>query len=127
MGAPRIPLNPIKRYNNAIIPPNNPKEVITDTSAAMKPPKPPKRLIPPDLMNDFKATVSGNGLTKLGLLEVLKQQFPKQSKDTIRETLDMIAERTGPKLAERRWVLKEGQWLPKAASCGSVGVNKWYE
>jgi len=40
----------------------------------MKPPKPPKRLIAPELMDDFKAEVEGNDLTKVGLLEILKKK-----------------------------------------------------
>ncbi len=72
----------------------------------MKPPKPPKRLIPPELLPSFKDAVVGSDLTKIGLVEMLKKQFPKQSKDVIRDTLDAVAERVGTKLAERRWVLK---------------------
>jgi len=40
----------------------------------MKPKEPPKRLIAPELMDDFKAEVEGNDLTKVGLLEILKKK-----------------------------------------------------
>ncbi len=72
----------------------------------MMPPQMPKRMVVPELMDDFKAAVVGNDLTKAGLVEVLKKKFPKQSKDTIKDTLDAIAERVGPKLIEKKWVLK---------------------
>ncbi|KAL9127467.1 MAG: hypothetical protein Q9217_003667 [Psora testacea] len=70
--------------------------------------KPNKRLIPNDLFEDFKKAVQGSDLTKVGLVEVLKKQFPKQSKDVLKDTLDLVAERVGGKLAEKRWVLREG-------------------
>lgn len=74
----------------------------------MTPPKIPKRLIAAELMDNFKTAVVGNDLTKAGLVEVLKKRFPKQSKDAIKDTLDAIAERVGPKLIEKKWVLKKG-------------------
>ena len=77
-------------------------------------------------MDDFKVAVQGNDLTKVGLLEILKKKyvlllslkikphadelfrFPKQPKDAIKDTLEMIAERVGPKTAEKKWMLKSG-------------------
>lgn len=35
-------------------------------------------------------------------------RFPKQPKDIIRDTLDLVAERVGPRLTEKRWVLRDG-------------------
>ncbi|MCJ1456582.1 hypothetical protein MMC28_006944 [Mycoblastus sanguinarius] len=109
MDPPRIPLNPINLQNNLLSPPNTGlKNPNPDTSTLMKPLNSPKRLIASELMDEFKVVVQGNDLTKVGLLEILKRQFPKQSKDAIRGTLDMIAERVGPKQAEKKWVLREG-------------------
>jgi chromatin assembly factor 1 subunit A len=65
----------------------------------------PVQLIPPELLPAFKAAVSGSTLTKVGLLEVLKTQFPKCKKDTIKNTVESIAERKGAKGDEKKWVL----------------------
>lgn len=72
MDPPRIPLYPVNRQNTLLPPSLAPTSL--DPSAPMKPPKPPKRLIRPELMDEFKAEVSGNDLTKLGLLEILKKK-----------------------------------------------------
>ena len=77
MEPPRIPLNPINRHNTLLGPPGavtGIKIADPDAAAPMKPPKGPKRLIPAELLEDFKKAVDGNDLTKLGLLEVLKKQ-----------------------------------------------------
>lgn len=80
MDPPRVPLNTINRTN--ILFPNSALAVNSlkahspgkDSSAAAKPHKPPKRFIPPEVMNDFKLAVQGNDLTKAGLVEILKKQ-----------------------------------------------------
>ena len=77
MEPPRIPLNPINRQNtlltsSAAVSGMKTKE--SDATAPMKPTKGPKRLIPSELLDEFKRAVDGNELTKLGLVEVLKQQ-----------------------------------------------------
>ena len=77
MEPPRIPLNPINRQNtllNSSAAVNGMKTATSDATAPMKPTKGPKRLIPPELLDEFKKAVDGNELTKLGLVEVLKQQ-----------------------------------------------------
>src|SRR6202000_2931299 len=65
----------------------------------------PVQLIPPEVLPAFKAAVSGSTLTKVGLLEVLKTQFPKCKKDAIKHTVESIAERRGAKGEEKKWVL----------------------
>ncbi|KIX92510.1 uncharacterized protein Z520_11830 [Fonsecaea multimorphosa CBS 102226] len=60
----------------------------------------PVKTISPDLMPAFREAVSGTTLTKTGLIEVLKNQFPKCAKDAIKNTLEAIAERR-----EKKWVL----------------------
>ncbi|KIW29868.1 uncharacterized protein PV07_05654 [Cladophialophora immunda] len=65
----------------------------------------PVKTISPDFLPAFRQAVSGNTLTKTGLIEVLKNQFPKCSKDAIKHTLEAIAERRGVKEAEKKWVL----------------------
>ena len=72
MEPPRIPLNPIDRQNTLL----SPSKAATSmkANAPMKPSKGPKRLIPLELLDEFKKAVDGNELTKLGLLEVLKKQ-----------------------------------------------------
>lgn len=77
MEPPRIPLNPTNRQN-ALLGPSAAtaglKDPASNATAPMKPPTGPKRLIPLELMEEFKKAVDGNELTKLGLLEVLKKQ-----------------------------------------------------
>ena len=75
MEPPRIPLNPVNRQNTLLPAPVTLKDRPSDPSATTKPSKPPPRLLPPELMEDFKRAVQGNDLTKLGLLEVLKKQY----------------------------------------------------
>ena len=72
MEPPRIPLNPIDRQNT-LLSPSKPATSIK-ANPPMKPSKGPKRLIPSELLDEFKKAVDGNELTKLGLLEVLKKQ-----------------------------------------------------
>ncbi|KAL9104582.1 MAG: hypothetical protein Q9163_000504 [Psora crenata] len=76
-------------------------------SSLNNPIKAVKRLIPNELIHDFKRAVQGSDLTKLGLVEVLKKQFPKQNKDVLKDTLDVLAERLGERQAEKKWVLRE--------------------
>lgn len=70
-------------------------------------PQGPKKLIPPEDLEAFKKAVDGSDMTKAGLVELLKKQFPKASKDAIRETLGKVAVRIGGKEADKRWVLRE--------------------
>ena len=77
MEPPRIPLNPINRQNTLLSTSGAAIGIKTagpDATGSMKPPKGPKRLIPSEHLEEFKKTVDGNELTKLGLLEVLKKQ-----------------------------------------------------
>ncbi|KAL8950380.1 MAG: hypothetical protein Q9222_003578 [Ikaeria aurantiellina] len=111
MDPPRIPLNVIHRTNQILPLPGMAHDSI-DTSPAnentisSKPFKAPTRIIPPEVLGDFKRAVEGSDLTKAGLIEVLKKQFPKQSKDAIKDTLGIIAERVGSKEKDKRWVIK---------------------
>lgn len=65
----------------------------------------PVKPIPPDVLPAFKAAISGSDLNKVALIEILKKQFPKCSKDTIKGTLENVAERRGAKEADKRWIL----------------------
>ncbi|KAF2106622.1 chromatin assembly factor 1 subunit A-domain-containing protein [Lophiotrema nucula] len=64
-----------------------------------------KRLVPQDQISAFKMAIDGSDLTKIALIEHLKKQFPKLTKDTISNTLSAVAARIGPKEVEKRWVL----------------------
>jgi chromatin assembly factor 1 subunit A len=68
-------------------------------------PNKPSKRIPDDLLPAFKAAVEGSDLNKIGLVEILKKQFPKCSKDAIKGSLEVVAERRGAKEADKRWVL----------------------
>ena len=68
-------------------------------------PNKPLKLISPDLLPAFRQAVEGSDLTKAGLIEILKKQFPKVPKDVIKDTLGAVAQRSGVKEADKRWVL----------------------
>ncbi|MCJ1258580.1 hypothetical protein MMC24_006413 [Lignoscripta atroalba] len=111
MNPPRVPLHIIDR-TNPIIPgpllfPNLHSKPSNPSSSPAKPPSLPKRIIPPDLMDDFKKAIQGSDLTKAGLVEILKKQFPKASKDAIKDTLGLVAQRVGIKEADKVWVLRD--------------------
>lgn len=65
------------------------------------------KLIDPEYMAAFKAAIAGSDLTKAGLIEILKKQFPKCSKDAIKDTIGAVAVRVGKKECEKRWELIE--------------------
>jgi chromatin assembly factor 1 subunit A len=65
----------------------------------------PNKRVPDDLLPAFKAAVEGSDLNKIGLVEILKKQFPKCSKDAIKGSLEAVAERRGVKEVDKRWVL----------------------
>jgi chromatin assembly factor 1 subunit A len=64
------------------------------------------KCVPSELIADFKAAVVGSTYTKLGLLEMLKTQFPMCTKPAIKNTLEDLAERKDQD-GEKKWVLKE--------------------
>lgn len=63
------------------------------------------KLIDSEYMPAFKQAILGSDLTKAGLIEVLKKQFPKCSKDAIKDTISVIAMRVGKKESEKKWDL----------------------
>ncbi|KAL8767923.1 MAG: hypothetical protein Q9209_005711 [Squamulea sp. 1 TL-2023] len=111
MEPPRIPLTTMNHANLPILNP-------TSSLDGLKPPpnaqiihsarlsKAPKRMVAPEVLEDFKRAVDGSDLTKAGLIEILKKQFPKQSKDAIKDTLGIVAERVGSKEKDKRWIVK---------------------
>ncbi|KAF2095944.1 hypothetical protein NA57DRAFT_59009 [Rhizodiscina lignyota] len=68
-------------------------------------PKPAKRMIPAEHLEEFKKEVEGSDLTKIALVEALKKKFPNLPKDAINNTLSTIAARVGPKEKEKKWVM----------------------
>lgn len=74
----------------------------TSTKKAAKPVK----MVPDELMTEFKAAIQGSDLNKIAIVEILKKQFSSCSKDSIKTTLDIVAERQGVKEADKRWVLR---------------------
>lgn len=101
MEPPRIPLSPINRTNALLKAP-------TTVSNTNKAPKATKRFVDPEILDEFKEAIVGSDLTKMGLCEILKKRFPKQKKDAIRDTLEAVAERVGERVADKKWVLKNG-------------------
>jgi chromatin assembly factor 1 subunit A len=62
-------------------------------------------LVPAEDLDDFKRAVEGSDMTKAGLIEVLKKQFPKIGKESIKQTLTRVAARVGDRERDKRWVL----------------------
>lgn len=62
-------------------------------------------LVPAEDLDAFKRAVEGSDMTKAGLIEVLKKQFPKIGKESIKQTLGKVAARVGDKEKDKRWVL----------------------
>ncbi|KAL8922273.1 MAG: hypothetical protein Q9208_005243 [Pyrenodesmia sp. 3 TL-2023] len=112
MDPPRIPLNNTNRTNLLLSkPPLGPdglRPPPLNTTATLQPKasQAPKRMVTPEVLDDFKRAVEGSDLTKAGLIEILKKQFPKQSKDAIKDTLGVVAERVGTREKDKRWVVR---------------------
>jgi len=83
------------------------KAVSTSTQKKASGNNKPLKIVEPEYMEDFKKAINGSDLTKAGLIEILKKQFPKCSKDAIKDTLGAVAERKGKKEADKRWHLIE--------------------
>lgn len=81
MEPPRLPLHPVNRQNTLLSPSSVSRGQNDAISDRMKPSK-PRKLIAPELMDDFKAAVQGNDLTKIGILEVLKRQYATAFRST---------------------------------------------
>lgn len=62
-------------------------------------------LVPAEDLDAFKRAVEGSDMTKAGLIEVLKKQFPKIGKESIKQTLGKVAARVGDREKDKRWVL----------------------
>jgi len=74
MNPPRLPLT--QRPVNGML--NTLNLVTTSTTAVSgsvsKPGKPPKRMVPAELLSEFKTEVEGSDLTKIALIEALKKK-----------------------------------------------------
>ncbi|RDW84539.1 hypothetical protein BP6252_02129 [Coleophoma cylindrospora] len=111
MDPPRLPLHAVKGNNlfstlsSKPVKPafSSPQPQSTPLASATA--KPHKKMITDDAMEGFKREVAGSDLSKIGLVEVLKKKFPKQTGAAIKETLETIAKRVGTKQAEKRWVI----------------------
>ena len=57
-----------------------------------------QKLIPPEMLEDFKRAIEGSDMTKAALVEQLKKRFPKIGKENIRNSLSLVAHRV--------WMLK---------------------
>lgn len=120
MQPPRIPLVAVDGNGGNIIPVSSLLHFATGNSQSENKmpnsklksysgagPGKPVKMIPTDLLPAFKDAVSGSTLTKTGLVEVLKNTFPKCSKDAIKGTLESVAVRKGAKESEKKWVLND--------------------
>ncbi|KAA6413209.1 MAG: hypothetical protein FRX48_02953 [Lasallia pustulata] len=109
MHPPRLPLHTIHPSNTVAAPSAPAASKPHPLSASSTPAKAPKPLktVAPQLMAEFKKAVQGSDLTKAGLIEILKKQFPKTSKDVIKDTLGLVAERVGSREADKRWVVRD--------------------
>jgi chromatin assembly factor 1 subunit A len=64
-------------------------------------------MLPADDIPKFKEAVQGSNLSKVGLIEVLKKQFPGRPAAAIKGTLEVLAKRVGAKEVDKRWVVVE--------------------
>ncbi|KAI9771547.1 MAG: hypothetical protein M1839_002790 [Geoglossum umbratile] len=99
MHPPRVPLQAIGRSHRGV---NGSSASQANMAAG------PAIMVAAGDMGKFKAAIQGSNLTKAGLIEVLKKQFPEIPKTAIRNTLNCIAERVGHKEVDKRWVLING-------------------
>ncbi|KAK5940917.1 hypothetical protein PMZ80_006194 [Knufia obscura] len=109
MSAPRLPLHPLSPnfvtgMKQDIGIDGKPSPLSTQKKATSTK---PLKMVEPEYMEDFKKAIEGSDLTKAGLIEILKKQFPKCSKDAIKDTLGAVAKREGKKEADKKWCLLE--------------------
>ena len=124
MDPPRIPLTTLKASNSNLPTSSSGasskpiKPFFAPASSIPHPPQPatalskdtkPKKLLPPEEMQRFKEAVEGNNLSKVGLIEVLKKQFPNAKAAAIKGTLEVVAKRVGQREADKRWVIVDGE------------------
>lgn len=97
MEPPRLPINA------------STKPQVTDITLGVEISTPKKgksvSLVPAEDLDAFKRAVEGSDMTKAGLVEVLKKQFPKIGKESIKQTLGKVAARVGDREKDKRWVL----------------------
>lgn len=120
MEPPRLPLGIMKTNSvhvNQLLPPSskpvNPffpnSDTAKSTPALVSKDGKPKRFIPTDVLPAFKTAIAGSPLSKIGLIEVLKKDFPGHPAAVIKDTLEAVARRGNPgeKNLDRRWILNE--------------------
>ena len=108
------------------MPPRGPTSIMTREVVGLKRKRgsaAPVEALPLELMQDFKVAVIGKTLTKVGMVEVLKDKyvshfvearvsafadlmirFPQVPKTTLVHTLEQIAKREGEKDSQKKWV-----------------------
>ena len=74
-----MPLHPLNKNNTLLPDPSvgQRKHLNPPNSNINKAPKIPKRYIAPELLDEFKQAVEGSDLTKMGLVEILKETVPE--------------------------------------------------
>ncbi|KAH8656599.1 chromatin assembly factor 1 subunit A-domain-containing protein [Tricladium varicosporioides] len=125
MNPPRIPLTTMKTPNgisqpsaNKLVKPFFQNTLPFPSAAPSCGPSPapsttvskdskPKKMISAADLPAFKEAIQGNNLSKIGLIEVLKKQFPGRPGIAIKNTLEAIATRIGSKEADKRWVVND--------------------
>ncbi|KAI9674606.1 MAG: hypothetical protein M1829_003688 [Trizodia sp. TS-e1964] len=90
--------------NNPMRPPTLPFQAIVNSAVSDSKKKNQTTMIGPEALPDFRRAIEGSTLTKIALVEALKAQFPKLRKDAIKNTLGVIAKRTGGR-DDKKWVL----------------------
>lgn len=89
------PIDPFKDYWSAQKASNT---MNTSPSGAKK-----RKMIPEESMKEFLSKIQGQEMNQILLVEILKKDFPKFSKEMIRSTLKECARRVGEKEPEKRW------------------------
>ncbi|ODQ65732.1 hypothetical protein NADFUDRAFT_78429 [Nadsonia fulvescens var. elongata DSM 6958] len=72
--------------------------------------KRPLKIVSEDCIQPFLKIVQKSDMNQILLVEILKKEFPKISKEVIRNTLREVASRVGVKEADKVWVVNEATW-----------------
>lgn len=91
------PIDPFKDYWSTNV----------QKASAMSPNNKKRKLIPEDGMKQFLERIKGQDMNQNLLVEIIKKDFPKYSKEMIRNTLKEAARRVGEKEADKRWEITE--------------------
>jgi chromatin assembly factor 1 subunit A len=113
MDPPRMPLNAMKPTSANVNGPNTLTKMFGKPDIAKVAPQDTKAIkvaakpVSAEDMPAFKQIIQGSELSKVGLIEVLKTQFKKTPKASIKFSLENVAKMVRSTDGEKRWVLND--------------------